>query len=100
MNCPTCGAEPHHTVVTVSTFYDPETGEYFRKSRCSSCGVNFYSVEYALEYSEDLEQMLGNCRRSVANDQRLQSSIARFKSYRDQKQKVRQLKRKQKGAKK
>jgi transcriptional regulator NrdR family protein len=80
MNCPKCGQNGKGVVRTTGSFYDEKNSEFYRKCTCSKCKAQFFTIEYEIEYSDDLEKKCTPLPKN--NNERVQSSRERFDKYR------------------
>ena len=91
MNCPKCGANGTGVIKTIGSFYEEGHSEFYRKCTCSKCKAHFFTIEYEIEYSDDLEK---KCTRLFKNSKsQVQSSKARFDNYNTSKRVMNKIKR-------
>lgn len=69
MKCPKCGGK----AVVKNTLHN-ESNDTYRKIQCTrttTCGHVFYTIEYEIEYDEQLKKEMAKCERAAQEKQRL-----------------------------
>ena len=62
MVCSKCNGK-----VRVADTFQTNNNETYRRKKCEDCSYNFYTIEFEVEYSEELEKELYDTPRRVKN---------------------------------
>ena len=54
MECPECGYKTN----IVKSVYNSDSNELYRKRRCAGCDSLFYTVEFEVELTEQIKELL------------------------------------------